>query len=451
MLRFFVVCIVVAPLTLAAVSVGLDLDGASRRVEAAEDAASGDTATTPNLANVDNAEPAAVPVPKASPKALEYYQGNNILWVAYQILALFVPALLLFTGWSARLRNAAQSIGREWIFMVAIYFLLYAGIRFLIELPLDYYVGYVRSHAYGMSNQTLTKWFGDSLKRLMVTMVAGGLLLWIPYLLLAKSPRRWWLYAGMLAVPFMFLVMLITPIWIQPLFNDFGPMRDKQLEAKILALANRAGIEGGRVFEVNKSVDTKAMNAYVAGFLSTKRIVLWDTLLKELDDKEVLFVMGHEMGHYVLGHVVQTILFISALLFVALFAVSRLATWLMRRYQRRFGFDRLSDVASLPLLLMVGNLVALVLSPAALAYSRHNEHEADRFALELLHDNHAAATAFVKFQKLNLGNPNPGLMYTFWRATHPSIAERIEFFNTYRPWAHGQPSRYGALFEVAPP
>src|SRR5262249_53085087 len=156
-------------------------------------------------------------------------------------------------------------------------------------------------------------WLGDSLKTLMIGLVAGGPFLWVPYLLLDKSPRRWWLYSGLLTVPFLFLVLFITPIWIEPLFNDFGPMKDKALETKILALARRAGIDDSRVFEVEKSVDTNAVNAYVNGFLGTKRIVLWDTLLSKLSDRETLFVMGHEMGHFVLHHLLQGVLFASLL------------------------------------------------------------------------------------------------------------------------------------------
>jgi Zn-dependent protease with chaperone function len=125
------------------------------------------------------------------------------------------------------------------------------------------------------------------------------------------SPRRWWLWTGLAAVPFIVLMLLIAPIWIDPLFNKFGPMKDEALEAQILALADRAGIAGSRVFEVDKSVDTKAVNAYVTGVGQTKRIVLWDTIIAKLERRELLFVMGHEMGHYVLGHVPETIAFLS--------------------------------------------------------------------------------------------------------------------------------------------
>ena len=123
----------------------------------------------------------------------------------------------------------------------------------------------------------------------------------------------------------------------------------------------------------------------------------------------------------------------------ALWIVRHAADFLLRRFSRRFGFEQLADVASLPLLLLLVQATALALTPLGLAFSRHLEHEADRFALELTHDNHAAATAFVRLQAENLGNPRPGPFYTLFRASHPSLAERIEFANDYRPWEHGAP------------
>ena len=142
----------------------------------------------------------------------------------------------------------------------------------------------------------------------------------------------------MLSVPFLFAGMLVKPIWIDPLFNRFGPMKDPALEQKILALAGRAGIEGSRVFEVEKSVDTKAVNAYVTGVFATKRIVLWDTLLAKLDEKEVLHVMGHEMGHYVLGHVVRSIVLSAVLTLLGLFLVDRLGRRLVDAIWASPGF-----------------------------------------------------------------------------------------------------------------
>jgi STE24 endopeptidase len=394
-------------------------------------------------------ETGRVLVPEPSERAIHYHQSGNVLWLIFTAWGLLFPALILVSGLSAQMRNLARRIGRKWFFTIELYVVLFVVLSFLVDLPVEYYRGYVRQHAYGLSNQTLGKWFQDTILSYAVLLTMGCLVVWIPYLLLKKSPKRWWLYMAILAVPLLFAGMLVSPIWIAPLFNDFGEMKNKELEDKILALADRAGIEEGRVYEVNKSVDTKAVNAYVVGLFGTKRIVLWDTLLEKLPEKEVLFIMGHEMGHYVLGHLVQGILVTAALILVTLFLVHLASGTILRRFAGRFRFEQLSDIASMPLLLLLVNFFSLFVMPLGMAFSRHIEHEADRFGLEITRDNQAAAMSFVKLQKENLGVPRPGWVYWFWRGSHPSAGERIDFANDYRPWEDGKPLKYGHLFRVS--
>jgi STE24 endopeptidase len=384
-----------------------------------------------------------VSVPEPDAKAVSYYRSGNILWIINQTWGILIPALFLLTGFSARIRDWAQGLGRRWFFLIAIYWIIFAALNFLIQLPLSYYEEFTREHAYGLSNQTFHKWMSDSMMSLTVELITGIFLLWIPYWLLKKSPRRWWLYSGLLSVPFLFFAMLISPIWIDPLFNHFGPMKDKALEGEILSLARRSGIEGGRVYEVDKSIDTNAVNAYVTGFMGTKRIVLWDTIIAKLNRRELLVVMAHESGHYVLHHIVYGIAFAFLIILISLYITYRLAAMLMNHFKRGFGFDQLSDIASLPLLLFLAGVISLFVSPAMMAFSRYQEHEADRFALEITRDNYAAATTFVKLEKENLAIPRPGWLYRTWRASHPSIGERIEFCNEYRPWEKGIPLKYG--------
>ncbi len=388
--------------------------------------------------------PVAVPAP--SPKAVEFHRTGHRLWVVGRVWSLAVPAFFLVTGLSARIRRFALGSGRPWFVEVATYAVVFLAIEFVLKLPLRFYAGFVRLHAYGLSVQPIDRWFGDALKGLGVEMVGAVLFLWVPYLLMARSPRRWWLYTGLLTLPFAGFSALIAPIVIDPLFNEFGPMKDKRLEARIDALARQAGIDGGKIFEVDKGKDTRTVNAYVTGLFGTKRIVLWDTILAKLDEDELLTVMGHEMGHYVLNHVAQGLVLSSFGTIFALYLIHRAANGLIRRFGHRFGFDRLSDIASVPLILLLAEITILLGAPVINGFSRHMEHEADRFALEITRDNHAAATAFVKLQEDNLSVPYPGWLWQVWRSTHPSIGERIEFCNTYRPWETGQPLTYGSLF-----
>jgi Zn-dependent protease with chaperone function len=389
---------------------------------------------------------AEVAVPEPTPLAVQYHWSGNLLWVAGTVLSLLIPAFLLFTGVSACLRRTAFRLGRRWLPALILYALLFTLATALLTLPLAYYTEFVRQHAYGLSNQSFGKWAGDWLKLTALSGLGLALVLWIPYLLLRRSPRRWWLYAGLATIPIAAFLLLISPIWLDPLFNDFGPMQDRALESRILKLAQRAGIKGSRVYQVNKSVDTKTVNAYVTGIGATKRIVLWDTILAELEPDQVAFVVAHEMGHFVLHHVLELIVVAWILVTGSLYVVHLVAGRLLARFSRQWGFDQLSDVASLPLLLLLGTAASLLVSPLVLAFSRHQEHEADRFALELIRDNRAAATTFVRLQEENLSVPRPGMLYTLWRGSHPSLGERVDFANRYRPWATGGKLRYGHMF-----
>jgi Zn-dependent protease with chaperone function len=389
---------------------------------------------------------AQVAVPEPTPLALKYYRSGNVLWAIETGLGLLIPALLLFSGFSARLRNLALRWGQRWLSAVALYGIFFVLITAILTLPLAYYGGFIRPHGYGLSNQSFQKWAGDWLISVGLSGLGLALVLWIPYLLLRRSPKRWWLYAGMAALPVATLVLVVSPVWVDPLFNHFGPLRDRQLENRILDLARRAGIPESRVYQVNKSVDTRTVNAYVAGLGHTKRIVLWDTILSKLNPDQVAFVMAHEMGHFVLHHVQALIAAATLLVLLSLYLVHRVAGGLIQRFSSRFGFNRLSDVASFPLLLLLGGLVSLIASPLMLALSRHQEHQADQFALELTRDNRAAATTFVRLQEENLNLPRPGPLYMMWRGSHPALADRVDFANRYRPWATGQRLRYGRLF-----
>jgi len=404
-------------------------------------------AQIPTTAPASADETQTVDVPPPTEKALQYHASGNVLWVIDQVWSFLILIVMLGTGISARLRDWSQRIGRKWFFTLAIYFILFNLITSIVDVPRAYYEEFVRQHAYGLSNQTLQKWVTDSLTSLGVACLIGPLVIWVPYLLLRKSPKRWWLYSAVALIPFIIAGNLIAPIWIAPLFNKFEPMQDKALETRILALADRAGIEGSRVFQVNKSVDTKTINAYVAGVAGTKRIVLWDTIIARMNERELLFVMGHEMGHYALGHVWQGIALSSFMILLSFYVAYKTAGAVIARYSARFGFASLSDIASLPLLFALTGAFSFVAVPFENAFTRHVEHEADRFGLEITQTNHSAATAFVTLQTDVLGVPRPGLLYKIWREGHPPLGERIEFANDYHPWRNGQPLVYGDRFK----
>ncbi len=173
----------------------------------------------PAAASVDETAPVAVP--PASDKAMAYYRSGNVLWAIDIVLSFAMLGVILATGFSAKLRDWSQRVGRRWFFTLVIYYVLFNLITTVIDFPRAYYEEFVRQHAYGLSNQTFSKWWTDSLKSFAVSTIVGALVLWVPYLLLRKSPRRWWLYTALALIPFIVVGNLVAPIWIAPLFNKF--------------------------------------------------------------------------------------------------------------------------------------------------------------------------------------------------------------------------------------
>jgi Zn-dependent protease with chaperone function len=393
------------------------------------------------------AQCANVIVPDATDQAMSYFRSGNVIYLLQQLLMLGIPLLFLFTGFSGRLNTFAKKWGKGWYLTLVIYLVLFIFIYQLLSFPLDVYSGYIREHQYHLSTQNFGRWFGNYSKALLVSMIAAAATIWIFYLLLKKSPRKWWFYSSLATIGLLFIVMFVQPIWIDPLFNKFGPMKNKELETQILGLATRAGIDNGRVYEVDKSKDTQKLNAYVVGFGATNRIVLWDTTIREMEREQILFVMGHEMGHYILHHIWWYLIYLSALSFLVFYLTYRASKYLLRRYKKQFGFNHLYEIASLPLLLFLMGLFLLLSTPLSNMISRCMEHEADRFGLEITQDNKAAGEAFLTLQRENLANPRPGLIYKIWRCTHPPLAERVEFCNTYCPWKNNESLKYRKYFK----
>lgn len=389
-----------------------------------------------------------VVVPEPTPRAVHFHQTGLLLWCVRQIWVVLLPLTWVLSRAAARMGSRLP--GRRHLQRVAAFATLYYLASILINLPWSVYLGLVRPTDYGLSTQTLGDFIADEVKSTALGLaffvgVVTGL-----YTLIRYRPRTWWRWAALAVVPLMLVLTYVVPIYVDPLFHEYGPMSDRALESKIVALADRAGVAGSRVYEVDMSRETRAVNASVTGLLGTKRIVLWDTLLAKLADEEVLAVVGHEVGHYVLNHVLLGLAVTATLVALGLAGVAAAAGRLVPRWSQRYGISRLDDPTSLPILVLLAQLASFGLTPIGYAVSRHVESEADRFALELTQDNGAAARAFVALQRSNLGYPRPGMMHTLFRSTHPSLGERIDFCNSYHPWREGQPLRYAHLFRDQP-
>jgi Zn-dependent protease with chaperone function len=385
-----------------------------------------------------------LPVPTPTVEALAYHRGQDLFWLADQALGLLFPAIVLFAGWSAGLMRWSRRVtGGRWYFTLVLYAVIYSVIAFAVELPLSYEHDYVFAHAYDQSNQTLGKWTHDQAVGLLVQLIIVALIVWIPFLLIRRSPRRWWLWSTMALTPVFIVGIVLSPIFISPLFNTFTPLPDGALKTKIEAEVARAGLDHPTILKMDQSTDSKTFGAYVTGLGATARIVIFDTALTALDDQEILFVVGHETKHYLLDDVWKLVGIYVVLMLVGFFAVDRLGRAAIRRWAGPFGFTDLADPAALPLLMALFGLVTLAATPVVNATTRHIEHEADRFGLEITQDNHAAASAFIKRNNEAMGVPYPGWLERTFRLDHPSLGDRITFANQYHPWDEGKPLVYG--------
>ncbi len=221
-------------------------------------------------------------------KAIQYHNKRVNLWIMGIVMSFLIPIVFLFSGLSGFIRSWCLSKSKSLFIVFFLYFVVYSLITALISVPLDYYGSFTLKHAYGLSNQSVSKWIIDFFKSFTISTLVGACFIYIPYLIIKKSPTHWWLNLGILSIPIIIFITFISPMYIDPLFNKYEKVNDTKLEAKIYDQLHKTSIENCKVYQVNKSVDTKEMNAYMTGVFNTKRIVLWDTTIKSLTERETL-------------------------------------------------------------------------------------------------------------------------------------------------------------------
>ena len=300
---------------------------------------------------------------------------------------------------------------------------------------------------YQQSIQGWGSWLADWAKGEGVEMAIGILLVWILFAVIRWSPRRWWFWFWTAAVPLIILGAVVEPLIVEPLFFKFTPLAgsEPQLAASIEQMTIRAGapIPQSRIFEMNASAKLKELNAYVTGLGASKRVVVWDTTIRRMSPNEVLFVTGHEMGHYVLNHVRDGILFACAVLLFFLYLAYRVLQWTLARWGETWAIRGPDDLASLPVLVLLLTVFGFAFTPISNAYSRHLEHQADQYGLEVIHGlipdaPVVAARAFQTLGEVDLEEPNPSTAVKFWFYNHPPLDERMRFAQTYDPWSQGR-------------
>lgn len=376
------------------------------------------------------ADPAMFMTDREQELSTDFSRIKDFLYFISVPLEWLIYLFVLGFGLSKWFRKAAGGLTKFSIVHTAVYVLLLSFASWVLTFPLRYY-SFTVSKSYNISVQSFHSWMRDGLVDFWISWVLTTLMVGVMYWLIKKYEKRWWLFAWLLSIPFTVFLYFIQPVVIDPLYNKFYPLQDEVLKEKILNIADKADIPAENVYEVNMSEKTNALNAYVNGIGSNLRIVLWDTTLNKLSDNQVLFVMAHEIGHYVMNHLYWNLISSIVLSFLGLWLGNIIYRKWIEKYGKTWGVKGVGDLAALPALLLIFSLLSFAVSPVENAVSRKAERDADQYAIQMTKNPEAAVGAFQQLATVSLSEVNPPKIVKWFLYGHPTMLERIHFLDSY--------------------
>jgi STE24 endopeptidase len=354
-----------------------------------------------------------------------YFEGGYYLMVWDFLFLVAVMILLLQTGLSVRMRNLAERLTRASILRTWIYWLQFCTVSSLLLLPLTIYENFVRERQYGLMNETFASWFRDALVGFAVLgLLLGGIAIVVLVTVIQRLPRSWPYWGTAAAIAFTVFASFIEPVFLAPLFNSYTPLANGPLKSAILAMASANGISAETVYEENASKQSKRVSAFVSGFGSTERITLNDNLLNRVSPQGVMSVMGHEMGHYVMHHIANGILFSAVVILIAFLLLRGALLWGYAKFGTRWRIRDVSDVAFLPYAVVVLAAMSFLFTPIGNTFTRTQEFEADLYGLNAARQPDGEAEVDVLLGEYRKLDPGPIEEFLFY--DHPSGRTRIE-------------------------
>ncbi|HXH49701.1 MAG TPA: M48 family metallopeptidase [Terriglobia bacterium] len=385
-----------------------------------------------------------------------YQKAHNLGRIRFRfrlisfVYGLIVLWLILHWKLAPRYRDWAEKFSSRRLLQSVVFSPLLLLTMAVLTLPADLYQHWI-SREYGLSVQGWGSWSWDWVKGGLISMVIGIILIWLLYTVIRRSAKRWWFYFWLFSLPILLFVLFISPWILDPMFHKFEPLQQKDpvLTESLERMVRRAGenIPPQRMFWMGAGEKTTTLNAYVTGFGASKRIVVWDTTIAKMNTPQIVFVTGHEMGHYVLKHIPKLLTFFAALFFVLFYLGFRSIGWVLSRWGEKWKVRGLDDWASLPALLFLLSVFVFLASPLTSAVSRHYEHQADQYGLEVTHgltpdSAQVAAQAFQILGEVNLSDPEPNPVNVFLFYSHPPVPDRIQFCLAYDPWSKGRQGEF---------
>jgi STE24 endopeptidase len=361
------------------------------------------------------------PEQRASSNA--YFEGGYWLRLWDLLYGLLIAAILLRSGLSRWMRDVGERVSRRPWLRTVIYALLWLLAGFVLGLPLAIYEGFVREHQYGLATQDFGGWFGDQLKELIVLLIMGPFVIALLYAAVRRAGARWWVWAGGGAFVLILFVMMFSPVFVEPLFNTYQPLREGAVRQAVLSMAHANLIPTDNVVEFDASKQTTRVSANVAGFAGTTRVALNDNLLNKTSLPEIKAVMGHEMGHYVLNHGFRGSVYLTLVIVFGFWVVHRLFDALLARWGGRLGLRGRGDPAALPLAVAILSVFFFLATPLVNSIVRQMEAEADAFGLNAAREPNGFAMAAMRlstYRKLK-----PGALEEIVFYDHPSGYQRV--------------------------
>jgi STE24 endopeptidase len=358
---------------------------------------------------------------EARERSDNYFEGGYWLQLWNLLYALAIAWLLLSKGLSHKMREFSERVFSKVFLQNMLYIAQYILLISILSFPLTIYQNYFREHAYDLSNMTLSAWLGEYAIGLIVNMLLMSVIFALIYKVIRKLANSWVTWASVLTISFMALMLLLSPIFIQPLFNDYQPLEEGQMRSEILSLARANSIPATDVYQVNASKQSKRISANVSGLGATTRISLNDNLLNRSDLAGVKAVMGHEMGHYALNHVVKLLIMFAILIYVGFSFVG----WAFKRFNRpEWRINGIGDITGLPLFMMAFTLYFFLITPITNTIIRVNEVEADIYGLNAAREPDGFAEAILSLSEYR--KVKPGYLEEIIFFDHPSAYNRIK-------------------------
>jgi Zn-dependent protease with chaperone function len=352
-----------------------------------------------------------------------YFEGGYWLLLWDFLSTVIVMWLLLRFRWSTRMRNLAERITRIRPFQTALYWIQFIVVVSVLTFPLGVYEGYFREHQYGLLNQTFGPWMGDQLTMLAVTVVLGAILVIPLFGLVRRLGKSWWVWGAALTILFFAFVSLIEPVYLAPLFNKYTKLQDPRIKDPILSMARANGIPASDVYEFDASRQSNRVSANVSGFLSTLRISLNDNLLKRCTLPEIETTMGHEMGHYVLNHEYKGLVMGGIVVVIGFAFLSWGINFSLARWGEKWDVRGITDVAVLPLSVIVLSVYFFLMTPVTNTITRTMEYEADMYGLNAAQQPDGEANVDLMLGEYRKLDPDPVEEFIFF--DHPSGRTRI--------------------------